>query len=65
MPLMSIIPPERLWIEANLKEGQSRRMRVGQPVGIVSDVYGSQVVYHGRVEGFSTGTGSAFSMLPS
>jgi membrane fusion protein (multidrug efflux system) len=40
-------------------------MRVGQPVRIVSDVYGSQVEYHGRVEGFSAGTGSAFSMLPS
>jgi membrane fusion protein (multidrug efflux system) len=65
VPLMSIIPLERLWVEANFKEGQIRHMRVGQPVRIVSDVYGSQVVYHGQVEGFSAGTGSAFSMLPS
>jgi membrane fusion protein, multidrug efflux system len=65
VPLMSIIPLERLWVEANFKEGQIRHMRVGQPVRIVSDVYGSQVVYRGRVEGFSAGTGSAFSMLPS
>jgi membrane fusion protein (multidrug efflux system) len=65
VPLMSIIPLERLWVEANFKEGQIRHMRVGQPVRIVSDVYGSQVVYHGRVEGFSAATGSAFSMLPS
>lgn len=63
--LMSIIPLERLWVEANFKEGQIRSMRVGQLVRIVSDVYGSQVVYRGRVEGFSAGTGSAFSMLPS
>ncbi|NML34427.1 efflux RND transporter periplasmic adaptor subunit [Paraburkholderia antibiotica] len=63
--LMSIVPLERLWVEANFKEGQIRNMRVGQPVKLVSDVYGSQVVYHGRVEGFSAGTGSAFSMLPS
>lgn len=65
VPLMSIIPLERLWVEANFKEGQIRNMRVGQPVRIVSDVYGSQVVYRGHVEGFSAGTGSAFSMLPS
>lgn len=65
LALMSIVPLERLWVEANFKEGQIRSMRVGQPVRIVSDVYGSQVVYHGRVEGFSAGTGSAFSMLPS
>ncbi|MFM0739482.1 efflux RND transporter periplasmic adaptor subunit [Paraburkholderia xenovorans] len=63
--LMSIVPLERLWVEANFKEGQIRNMRVGQPVRIVSDVYGSQVLYRGRVEGFSAGTGSAFSMLPS
>lgn len=62
---MSIIPLERLWVEANLEKGQIRSMRVGQPVRIVSDVYGSHVVYHGRVELFSAGTGSAFSMLPS
>ncbi|WP_429301082.1 HlyD family efflux transporter periplasmic adaptor subunit [Paraburkholderia sp. GAS199] len=65
LALMSIVPLERLWVEANFKEGQIRSMRVGQPVRIVSDVYGSQVTYHGKVEGFSAGTGSAFSMLPS
>jgi membrane fusion protein (multidrug efflux system) len=65
LALMSIVPLERLWVEANFKEGQIRSMRVGQPVRIVSDVYGSQVVYRGHVEGFSAGTGSAFSMLPS
>jgi membrane fusion protein (multidrug efflux system) len=65
VPLMSIIPLERLWLEANFKEGQIGNMRIGQPVRMVSDVYGSQVVYHGQVEGLSAGTGSAFSMLPS
>jgi membrane fusion protein (multidrug efflux system) len=53
-----------LWVEANFKEGQIRNMRVGQPVVINSDIYGSKVNYRGRVEGFSAGTGSAFSMLP-
>ncbi|WP_175654303.1 HlyD family efflux transporter periplasmic adaptor subunit [Burkholderia ambifaria] len=65
VPLMSIVQLNRLWIEANFKEGQIRHMRIGQPVDVVSDLYGSRVVYRGRVQGFSAGTGSAFSMLPS
>ncbi|KVQ39096.1 hemolysin secretion protein D [Burkholderia territorii] len=65
VPLMSIVQLNRLWIEANFKEGQIRHMRVGQPVEVVSDLYGSRVTYRGRVQGFSAGTGSAFSMLPS
>lgn len=65
VPLMSIVQLNRLWVEANFKEGQIRHMRVGQPVDVVSDLYGSRVVYRGRVQGFSAGTGSAFSMLPS
>ncbi|MBM5620342.1 HlyD family secretion protein, partial [Burkholderia pseudomallei] len=55
----------QVWVEANFKEGQLRHMRVGQPVRLESDLYGARVTYHGRVEGFSAGTGSAFSMLPS
>ncbi|ABB10676.1 efflux RND transporter periplasmic adaptor subunit [Burkholderia lata] len=65
VPLMSIVQLNQLWIEANFKEGQIRHMRVGQPVEVVSDLYGSRVTYRGRVQGFSAGTGSAFSMLPS
>ncbi|MCA8020109.1 HlyD family secretion protein [Burkholderia metallica] len=64
-PLMSIVQLDQLWIEANFKEGQIRHMRIGQPVEVVSDLYGSRVRYRGRVQGFSAGTGSAFSMLPS
>jgi membrane fusion protein (multidrug efflux system) len=62
--LMAIVPLTQLWVEANLKEGQIRNVRVGQAVKITSDLYGSNVVFHGRVEGLSPGTGSAFSMLP-
>jgi membrane fusion protein, multidrug efflux system len=64
LALMSIVQLHGLWVEANFKEGQIRNMRVGQPVVINSDIYGSKVNYRGRVEGFSAGTGSAFSMLP-
>ncbi len=65
VPLMSVVQLRQVWVEANFKEGQIRHMRVGQPVRLESDLYGARVTYHGRVEGFSAGTGSAFSMLPS
>jgi membrane fusion protein (multidrug efflux system) len=40
-------------------------MRIGQPADLTADVYGSSVVFHGKVVGFSAGTGSAFSLLPA
>ncbi|WP_043203490.1 HlyD family secretion protein [Paraburkholderia acidipaludis] len=64
-PLMSIVPLDGVWVDANFKEVQLRRMRIGQPVTMTADVYGSSVVYHGRVIGFSAGTGSAFATLPA
>jgi membrane fusion protein (multidrug efflux system) len=54
-----------VWVDANFKEVQLGRMRIGQPVTLTADAYGSSVVYHGRVIGFSAGTGSAFSLLPA
>ena len=63
-PLLSIVPLDALWVEANFKEVQIAQMRVGQPVTLESDVYGSEVVYHGKIAGFSAGTGSAFALLP-
>ena len=62
--LMTLVPVRQLWIEANFKEGQVRNLRIGQPVSAVSDLYGSGMVFHGRIGGLSPGTGSAFSMLP-
>ena len=64
-PLMSIVPLDGVWIDANFKEVQLRRMRIGQPVTMTADIYGSSVKYHGRVIGFSAGTGSAFATLPA
>lgn len=63
-PLMTVIPLHRLWIDANFKEVQLNKMRIGQPAVIRVDMYGNDVAYHGRVTGFSAGTGSAFSLLP-
>ncbi|KAA0997669.1 HlyD family efflux transporter periplasmic adaptor subunit [Paraburkholderia panacisoli] len=64
-PLMAIVPLDGVWVDANYKESQLRNMRIGQPVVLTADVYGGKVKYHGRVVGFSAGTGSAFATLPA
>jgi membrane fusion protein, multidrug efflux system len=64
-PLMSIVPLEQVWIDANFKEVQLRNMRIGQPVEVTADLYGGRVKYHGRVEGLGMGTGAAFALLPA
>lgn len=63
-PLMAIIPLDKVWVDANFKETQLDDVRIGQPVKLVSDFYGSSVAYHGRVLGLAPGTGSAFALLP-
>lgn len=63
--LMSLIPLDKVWVEANFKEVQLRRMRIGQPVTLFADAYGSQVEYHGRIAGIGAGTGAAFALLPA
>ena len=64
-PLMAIVPLGRLWLEANFREVQLRRMRIGQPAQVVADLYGGRVTYHARVAGLGLGTGSAFALLPA
>lgn len=64
-PLMAIVPLDQLWVDANLKEAQLRRVRIGQPVTLVADLYGSKVKYEGKVAGLGAGTGSAFALLPA
>ena len=63
--LMSIVPPEQMWVSANFKESQLTGIRIGQPVELRADVYGKTVRYHGRVAGLDAGTGNAFSLLPA
>ena len=64
-PLMAIVPLDRVWVDANFKEGQLRQMRLGQSVTLTADLYGSQVKYDGRVAGLGAGTGGAFALLPA
>lgn len=63
--LMTIVPLEQVWVEANFKETQLTGMRIGQPVEVHADLYGSDVQYAGKVASLGMGTGSAFSLLPA
>ncbi len=62
--LMAVVPLSGVWIEANFKEVQLAHMRLGQPVRISTDIYGSKVAYHGHIVGLGAGSGSAFALLP-
>ena len=64
-PLMAIVPLDAVWADVNFKEVQLQHMRIGQPVKVTADLYGSDVEYHGKVMGLGAGTGSAFALLPA
>ncbi|GAP65547.1 HlyD family secretion protein [Mizugakiibacter sediminis] len=63
--LMAVVPLNQVWVDANFKETQLEHMRIGQPVTLTSDLYGSGVEFHGKVESLGIGTGSAFALLPA
>lgn len=64
-PLLSIVPLSQVHVDANFKEVQLRNVKIGQPVELQADIYGKVVKYHGKVVGFSGGTGSAFAIIPA
>jgi membrane fusion protein (multidrug efflux system) len=64
-PLMSIVPLNQLWVDANFKEVQLRSIRIGQSVKLTADLYGKKVEYDGVVAGLGMGTGAAFALLPA
>jgi membrane fusion protein (multidrug efflux system) len=64
-PLMAIVPLDQMWVDANFKESQLGKIRVGQTATLVADLYGSKVQYKGKVVGMAAGTGSAFALLPA
>jgi len=64
-PMMSIIPLNQVWVDANFKEVQLRNIRIGQPVKLTADLYGKKMEYTGKVEGLGVGTGAAFALLPA
>jgi len=65
MPMMTMVALNQLWVDANFKESQLQELRIGQPAELLADVYGKNVVFHGKVAGLGAGTGAAFSLLPA
>ncbi len=65
VPLMTVVPVQNIYVDANFKEVELRDVKIGLPVTITADLYGDEVTYHGVVAGVSGGTGSAFSMIPA
>jgi membrane fusion protein (multidrug efflux system) len=63
--MMTIVPLEQVWVEANFKETQLAKMRIGQPVKLHSDLYGDDVEFDGKLASLGLGTGSAFALLPA
>lgn len=63
-PLMAIVPADQMWVDANFKETDLANVRIGQPVSLTADFWGSGVDYHGRILGLASGTGGAFAVLP-
>lgn len=63
--LMNVVPLMDAHVDANFKEVQLQHIRPGQKVDLTSDLYGANVVFHGRVEGLGGGTGSAFAVIPA
>lgn len=63
--LLSIVPIERMYVNANFKEVQLKKVRVGQSVEVISDWYGNTVKYRGTVTGFAGGSGASFAVIPA
>ncbi|KQU56048.1 hemolysin D [Sphingomonas sp. Leaf339] len=63
-PLMAVVPLDRVWVDANFRETQLRNLRIGQRATIHADMYGDDVLFHGRVAGLGAGSGNAFALLP-
>jgi len=63
--MMSLVTLDNVWVDANFKESQLQKIRLGQPVTLTADVYGKKVAYHGKVAGLGAGTGAAFALLPA
>ena len=60
--MMKIIPLEDIWVTANFKETQLRKMKPGLKADITVDANGK--TYHGHVDSIAGASGARFSLLP-
>jgi membrane fusion protein (multidrug efflux system) len=63
--LLTIVPLNAVYVDANFKEAQLRHLRIGQNATVESDLYGGDAEFHGKVSGIGIGTGAAFALLPA
>jgi membrane fusion protein (multidrug efflux system) len=63
--LMALRSLTEIWVDANFKETQLAKLRIGQPVDLVVDMYGRRRRFRGRISGFTMGTGSTLALLPA
>jgi membrane fusion protein, multidrug efflux system len=64
-PLLDVVPVSEMYVNANFKEVQLKKVRPGQSVELESDLYGHKIAFHGVIEGFNGGTGAAFALIPA
>ena len=62
-PLFSLVATQNLWVDANFKETDLAKIKLGASANIHSDVYGNHV-FKGKVTSIAAGAGTAFSLLP-
>lgn len=63
--MMALRSLTEIWIDANFKETQLAKLRIGQPVDLDVDMYGDRELFQGRISGFTMGTGSTLALLPA
>jgi membrane fusion protein, multidrug efflux system len=64
-PLVDVVPVSEMYVNANFKEVQLKKVHPGQSVELKSDLYGHKIAFHGVIDGFSGGTGAAFALIPA
>jgi membrane fusion protein (multidrug efflux system) len=63
--MMAVRSLTDIWVDANFKETQLGKLRIGQPVELDVDMYGRRRRFRGRLSGFTMGTGSTLALLPA
>jgi membrane fusion protein (multidrug efflux system) len=64
-PIMTLVPLNQVYIDANFKERQLKRVQVGMPATATADIYGGSITYHGKVAGIAGGTGASMALIPA
>jgi membrane fusion protein (multidrug efflux system) len=63
--MMALRSLTEIWVDANFKETQLAKLRIGQRVELDVDMYGRRRRFQGRISGFTMGTGSTLALLPA